>query len=279
MTPRSSTVLLLCCALLACGPQPRVPRGPGSAPPGNEAKSSGPSFCPSRSAVVEIPLVSCREANRLAIQTVKRLGFRIVEARKAEPGSPGAIVGENSGEKSSARVEVRCSEKGAVLEATSRESCTRQLSFPSRFREAYDAVVSARRASAAREKESRPQSGLLIDLRPVRNGREEWASLGLMAVRLEVENRTDRSYVFDPARVSFYPEAGSRVRPLSVEEVSRKLGTEKAAVTTGALRKSRIPPAGRLEGYLFVPRFAYRKVRLMLEDEESGESEGYTKSF
>jgi hypothetical protein len=106
-----------------------------------------------------------------------------------------------------------------------------------------------------------------------------------MPVKLAISNRTARTYVFDPAAVVLLSEQGERVTGISAEQAAKRT----AAATTGAgaagrlaekaARAGVIAPGEILEGYLYVPRQAYRRARLTLVDKATEETEGFAVGF
>src|SRR5574337_1266455 len=233
--------------------------------------------CAARYVRVQEKGLSCREAQQLATEAVRRMGYTVTDFTRATPGSPGVIVGtrEVGTRKQSMMASVFCSNEGAAIEAKSDTGGIEQLTFASDFRRSLDAAIQNQpppRAAA--------ESGVDVLLTPQRNGGiaelgVDLGSLGILPVSVRITNRTSRAYRFRADGVALRNGEGQTVEPLPVSQVRQAAGPAAEKVTAHALVQGDIPPQGTLTGMLFFPLQAYEHARVELIDLSSDESEGF----
>ncbi len=122
------------------------------------------------------------------------------------------------------------------------------------------------------------------------------AAVGVLPVRVIINNVTPRTYRFDPDDIVLVQSDGARVHPISVGEAARRIGdVERQKATAESARPSSAEVTQRLQtrlltgrsvaanqtlkGYLYYPLASYVKGRVTLEDQESEESEGFVVQF
>jgi hypothetical protein len=241
-----------------------------------------------------MPGMPCTEAERVARAALLRLGFDGDVVAPAQPGTPGRVVGHKAGgydyvtnaatRQYTATVEITCSNAGATLAATTDEPLPALLTFKADFANAADAAA-ARRVQRPRLA-SRPETGVVIGIEPLRGSaaRSEFgvdlAAAGVTPVRLTIDNRTERTYVFATARVRLESQEGERAAPLADEEVTRRAGAGAGeALAARRIADAVIGPRGTLSGFLYFPASAYRRATVVLIDQETEEEEGFSVQF
>lgn len=237
--------------------------------------------CAGRYVRIEEKGMTCGEAQQLAIGAVQRLGYTIAEVTKAEPGSPGIVVGrrEEPGRTARVLVQVFCTTLGAEIEAKAEGQGLQGLDFAGQFEKTFAAMAQARPAprplaetgvDVAVVVERPSASGLGVDL----------SGQGVAPVHLRIANRTSRKYRFETAAVQLQTADGRRVAPLSSEALMAQWpGDLKGSIAPKLLRDGTIEPGQIVEGYVFVPFGAYRRARVTLTDIDNDESEGFSIEF
>jgi len=237
--------------------------------------------------------MSCSEAVRVASGALLRLGYSPELVTAPQPGAPGKVIGHKNsgwaaatpepGTEYTATVTVTCSNQGAQFEAVTDEGLPASLTFGLDFRAAVEKVA-ARRITRPRLNDQ-PETGLVIAVEPLRaaDAAAEFGndlnSSGITAVRVKIDNHTDRTYDFTATGVQLVTSEGERVEPLGEARVA-----ELATSVTPILRKKRIDdgtiaPNGALSGFLYFPYSAYRRATLVLVDQATEEEEGFSVEF
>ncbi|MCX8070831.1 MAG: DUF4352 domain-containing protein [Candidatus Binatia bacterium] len=237
--------------------------------------------CAGRYVRIEEKGMTCGEAQQLAISAVQRLGYQIAEVTRAEPGSPGVVVGrkEDPGRTARVLVQVFCTTMGAEIEAKAEGQGLASLDFAGQFEKTFAAMAAARPTP-------RPLAGSGVDVavvveRPSASGLEvNLAEQGVAPVHVRVANHTSRPYRFEVAAVTLQTGDGRRVQPVAAREVLAKLPPEdRARVEPRVLHDRTIAPGETVDGYVFAPFQSYVRARVTLEDVENRESEGFTIEF
>lgn len=234
----------------------------------------------------------CSEAARVARGALLRLGYdgRVVTA--PQPGTPGTISGTKAGGYSAMRQEttslytatvtVTCSNEGAQFDAATDEPFPASLTFRDDFAKAVHEVA-ARRLQRPPRADGRPETGVIIALEALRGTdvpRVFGASLqGITPVRLKIENRTERTYVFAAERVRLQMQEGDRATALSPARAAARAGAAAPALTRAHLADTVIAPGATIEGYLYFPAAAYRRATVALLDQATDEVEGFSVEF
>ena len=234
--------------------------------------------CVARHVTLSEKGLTCAEAQRLAIDTVRRMGYTITESTNATPGTPGVIVGSRT-EGTDTRgvmVSVACTTLGAEVEAKSDQTGLTDLNFSSEFRRNFEAATVNRpppRPAA--------ESGVDVLLTPERGGGfGDLSTAGILPVSVRITNHTPRAYRFQVKGVRLQTSNGERVGALGSDALAKQLGSE----TAGTLQKKSVhdedvKPNETLTGLLFFPFNSYTRARVELIDKQSGEAEGFALEF
>ncbi len=238
--------------------------------------------CGARHVMLSEKGLTCAEAQRLAIDTVRRMGYTITESTTATPGTPGVILGSRTEgtNTSGVMVSVACTTLGAEVQAKSDQTGLTDLNFSSEFRRNFEA------ATANRPPPRPPaQSGVDVLLTPERGPGfgdlgVDLSSSGILPVSLRITNHTPRAYRFRVKGVRLQTVNGERVGALGSDALGKQLGSEGAAkLQTKSAHDEDIEPNGTLTGVLFFPFNSYTRARVELIDKQSGEAEGFALEF
>jgi hypothetical protein len=264
----------------------------GLAVPGSGVPSSDTTFA--RAARVAEPMVTCAEATQSAVDAVRRLGYTVTDVKRATAEEPGLVLGVRelgftaanpvAGGQNTIKVRVTCSDAGSSFEAVSDEGGLAQLNFPSRFSSILKKEVSTKRQRQTRPAE--PARGLVLTMEPQRSAEAmaefgvDLPAAGVTPVKLEINNRSDRSYAFDSSQVTLVTTQGRREKSMSIDAVVAKLAGEQVArLRARVIADGEIAPGALRGGYLFFPASTYRRARVVLMDIESDEPEGFSIAF
>jgi hypothetical protein len=239
------------------------------------------------------PGMPCSEAARVASGTLLRLGYSPDVVDPPKPSAPGKVVGHKNsgwsaatpepGPQYTATVTVQCSNHGAEFDAVTDEPLPASLTFATDFRSTLEKVA-ARRVSRPRLGDE-PETGLLIAVEPLRAADasaefgNELNSAGITAVRLKIDNRTDRTYDFGADRVQLVTQEGERIDALAAERVGQVSASLQATMRKKQIGDGQILPKGVLSGFLYFPASAYRRATLVLIDQATEEDEGFSVEF
>lgn len=240
------------------------------------------SGCVARHVTLSEKGLTCVEAQRIAIDTVRRMGYTITETTKATPGTPGMIIASLT-EGTSTRglmVSVACTTLGAEVEAKSDQTGLSDLNFASEFRRNFDVVTTNRVPP-------RPpaQSGVDVLVTPERSSDladlgVDLSSAGILAVSVRITNHTPRVYRFQIKGVRLQTAAGERVAALRNDALVAQVGSDPAAaLQQKAVHDQDIKPNETASGLLFFPFNSYSRARVELIDKQSEEAEGFSIEF
>jgi hypothetical protein len=240
------------------------------------------SGCVARHVILSEKGLTCVEAQRIAIDTVRRMGYTITETTNATPGTPGVIIASRT-EGTSTRglmVSVACTTMGAQVEAKSDQTGINGLNFSSEFRRNFEAATVNRpppRPPAA--------SGVDVLLTPERGSSfadlgVDLSTAGILPVSVRITNHTARAYRFQVKGVRLRTAAGDRIAALGSDALSAQVGSTAASgLQQKALRDQDIKPNDTLTGFLFFPFNSYTRARVELIDKQSDEAEGFSIEF
>ena len=253
--------------------------------------------------------LSCEEANRYAHQSMRSLGYTVTEFRLASLGQEGMIRGTKPGERGeihTGRVLIRCEPGEVLLSAAEEQFIKQDLTFTRGFFLAFTSLAdhAAERVSWEQQRSGgttgggvkfkiQPQIGLETKL----DFGEDLAGAGILAVKVTVENGSDRAYKLDPASIQLRPvEGDSKVVQLALPAAAAAL-TRAAVADAGegapppdpqrleALLRERVltartlRPGDQAEGFVYFPTGRYRRARATLIDVETEEPEGFLVEF
>ena len=231
----------------------------------------------------------CSQATRAVRAALLRMGYTVVAAEAASAERAGKVTATKTsgwapavpepGAVYTATVVITCSDRGSELEAVTDEPWMARMAFRRDF---------AKTVSELAEQKTRrpgiddaPPSGLSVAVEPLR-AREavgefgvDLPAAGITPVRLRIENRSERAYLFRRSKVRLITESGTRTKPLTAERVTPALvppGDRQLARTL--IANGEIAPGQSVTGFLFFPASAYRGASVVLIDRETDETEG-----
>ncbi len=278
--PAGSAALLLVAAA-ACGTaRPPAPAGgPGVSGPSTAAN---PEL--TVTATVRHEGMSCLRATRVARASLLRMGYVIDEVRRAGPAAAGRVsahrdtgwapASPEAGRRRFAAVDAACDDAGASLTLLTDAGIFGRSRLARRFETAVAQVVrrprraTPPRASAGRgivvHAERLPPEGAAAGAGP------DATAPRLAVFRLRIDNHTHRPYRLPADAVRLLTTGGRRV----VVQLDR-WPPVRGELSGSALRPGPLPAGGALEGLVFAPAAAYRRISVIVIDTASGESEGF----
>jgi hypothetical protein len=256
--------------------------------------------------------LTCERANDYSYRTLRAMGFTISAFEPAAVGRPGTIHGSRAElGVQNVTVTITCRAAGtADINASEDGRLLGRVEFKRGFYMAFTGVAEQTAASeaAALEEAQRPleqkkEKGLHVLLQPVlgQGAKLDFAldltAGGILPVRVTINNASARSYSLDPNDVVLIQRDGTRVPPLPIDEVVKRVAaaerakadsaaatpTDNAAITQRLrdrlLQTRAVSVNQQLSGYLYFPLETYTKGRVSLEDQESEEAEGFVVEF
>jgi hypothetical protein len=259
--------------------------------------------------------LSCDDANRLAHDTLIALGFRITHCDPAAGVQRGTLKGEREGKPSGAEIEranviLDCTGAGVSLDAEEEGKLVGQVDFKRGF---FMSFVSVRQLAAQRaEMETKMAARALppslqrgdvrVLLEPVLGPSTkldfgfDLHAAGVLPLRVRIDNLTARSYSLDPGEIRLTRTDRTRVAAMSVEDAAalvaeaRDPQTGRPLTSLGReriverLRQNlfvarRLATGANAHGFLYFPAAEYTRGRVVLTEEESGETEGVAVEF
>lgn len=254
--------------------------------------------------------VSCEEANRYAFRTMRNMGYEVTTFEPAQLGRPGLLKGRQDDERRGLHyvtVHVACEPDGQVLLDASRDEILKQdIEFSRGFFLTFTSFAdnAARNAAYAEEQSGGVKSGgVKFKIKP-QLGLESKLDFGhdlqagdVMAVRVIVQNGSDRTYALDPRNIELRPLKGrGKVRQLRIPDAAGSIARAGAAdLPAGAptpvpdsvaeelrvrqLRQQTLKPGDQAEGFIYFRTGEYARARATLVDVETSESEGFLVEF
>jgi len=257
--------------------------------------------------------LSCEAANRYAFQSMRSLGYAESQFQPAAVGREGLIKGRKrelrSGDREVTRtgvVRIQCSPGEVFLTAREEQLLSQDITFTRGFYLAFTGLADYAGASQAQaEVESggvksggvkfkiQPQLGLESKL----DFGEDLAGGGVLAVRVTVQNGSDRAYTLEPAAIELRSAAGEGKVPQMPIPAAAAAVARAAAAAAGegapppdparveamlrerALRGGKLGPGDQAEGFVYFPAGRYSRARATLIDVETKESEGFLVEF
>lgn len=250
------------------------------------------------SASVSLPMISCAEATRATRAALQRMGYTLTDVKTPEPGAPGVVSGArekgwsgydpNSHGKDLIQVDIECSDTGAALEASSSEGGIAGLGFANLFKSTLAGEVGNKTERPRLESEK--SRGLILKVEPQRSAASlevfgvDLPAAGVVPVRVEMDNQSDRRYSFDAAAVALYTVQGNREMPLAIDAAAQKIkapGSQSGSqlLRQHALEPGELGPGEKLVGYLYFSASTYERARVTVTDIESEEAEGFSVRF
>ena len=225
--------------------------------------------------------LTCVEAQQIAIDAVRHLGYTIGTATKPTPGAPGLITASRQEGTSThgLLVQIFCTTLGAEVEAKTEQGGLAELNFPSEFRRSFTAAAAVRpppRAAA--------ESGLDVLLTPERTDGVDLGvdlkNAGVLPVSVRISNRTERAYRFRVKDIVLQTTDGQQAKALKAEDVHPPTGSASTESLRQRLLSDRdVGPNETLTGFLLFPFQSYTRARIELIDRASDEPEGFSIEF
>jgi hypothetical protein len=207
-------------------------------------------------------------------------------------------------------VDVECTPTGTSSNAHEDFKLLDQLEFKRGFYHSFTNIVSMTAAEQAMEERidagtappSQQRRDLQVLVEPV-SGHEaklyfeiDLAAGGVLPLRLTLNNRTTNRYRLETQEIRLTRKDRKRVSALSSEQAAMRVVEARQPETgdpvtaksleavTDLLRRElfvakAIEPGERLSGYLYFPLAAYRRARVVVVEDRSGESEGFMVEF
>lgn len=235
--------------------------------------------CAGRYVRIEQPGVPCHQAQGLAIEAVRRMGFSVQEVLPPAPGVPGMIRAErpSGGRTQQALVQIFCTTAGAEVEA--RSEGVSDLGFRNDFEKSFRIST-----SAPRPVRTAAPAGIDVLVLPERADAggigADLRGTGLLPVRVRITNSTPRRLRLAPEAITLIGTGSTRVRPLSEAAALAKVpASDRGTVESNLLGAGTIGKGETVSGYLLFPFASYTGARVTLEEEESEETEGFSIDF
>ena len=241
--------------------------------------------CPSvqQQYVVHRANLSCDDANRYAFESMRSLGYTVGQFRLAKIGAPGVIKATRPGERGGedhVTVDIKCEANGVEAFGAKDEAILKQdMTFSRGFFLAFTGLVdhgpetaawneqrSGGTAAGGAKFKIQPQVGLETKL----DFGEDLAAAGILAVKVTVQNGSDRTYKLDPDAIELRNAADDGVKQMAIGQAASALartsaedagpgapppdpGRMEALLRGRALTARMLRPGGPADGFLYFP--------------------------
>jgi hypothetical protein len=250
--------------------------------------------------------MTCDEANRVSYRTIEAMRFRVTAFAPAAAGQRGTIeatrpVTGSPGQTQDMTATIDCAPGGVSIDVHENGVLVQQLELKRAFYQAF-VNVQAMRASeadmsaqvrAGTAPESQQRRDLQVLVQPLGGQKAkldfpfDFAAAGVLPVRIDVTNLTQRTYHLDATQVRLMRPDRERVEALAPADAAARLAKQTAvgagsiadALAARQLESSQLPPGAQRVGYLFFPLAQYTSGRVVLTDEETGEDDGVRVEF
>lgn len=253
--------------------------------------------------------LSCEDANRYAFQSMRGLGYSVTDFRLATDRREGVVKGTKTGDRGETHtgiVHIRCEPGEVILSAAEERFLSQDLTFTRGFYLTFTSIVdhasegaawaqvqSGGTASGGAKFKIQPQLGLESKL----DFGEDLAAAGVLAVKVTVQNGSDRTYRLDPASIELRALEGSdKVAQISISAAAAAVAKTAAAdagegapppdpqrietlLRERALKARTLRPGDQAEGFVYFPAGQYSRARATLVDTETSEEEGFMVEF
>jgi hypothetical protein len=253
--------------------------------------------------------VSCDEANRLALRSMRSLGYEVTEFTPAAPGREGHLEGTKAGERGASGtgvVSLRCEGGEVVLSAAADELLKQDMTFSRGFFLTFTSLADhgAENAAWADQKSGGTTGGGVkfkiepqLALETKLDFGEDLGAANVLAVKVTVENGSDITYQLDPASIELRPSEGQgKVTQIATAAAAAAIARASAAeagpgapspqpcriealLRERALAARTLRPGDKAEGFVYFPTGRYARARATLIDTATSESEGFLVEF
>lgn len=256
--------------------------------------------------------LSCDQANRYALQSMKSLGYDVTTFEPAAIGRDGVLRGGKNDPASGRSlghdgvVHIACESTGVRLAAAQDKLLSQDQTFTRGFYLAFTGLAdngTTDKAYAEKQSGGTAEGGVKFKIEPQLaletklDFGEDLGAGGILAVKVTVQNGSTITYTLDPAAIELRPRSGTgKVTQVGVGEASKTIAKAAAAgldpgiagptpasveatLRKRALAGGTLPPGGHAEGFVYFPTGSYARARATLVDVESGESEGFLVEF
>jgi hypothetical protein len=230
---------------------------------------------------VDRPGLPCDRATRVAHKTLEAMGYTITELVEPSVERSGAVGGtkpDAQGQLHTARVVIRCSAQGAVLQPVEEGLVPENYEFSRSFGYAFKSLVQRPDVEQPWQNVGLQVLVQAVDGFKARLDLGEVPTVGdAVLVRVTVRNNTDRAVRVDAKRLSLVDAQGGAREPLTGSALATALAGNAASEKVRAELVGAKPIAGHetRSGYLVYPPGRYREARISIEDVETEETEGF----
>jgi hypothetical protein len=255
--------------------------------------------------------LSCDQANRYALQSMRSLGYDVTAFEPAAVGRDGVLRGGKSDPASGRSlghdgvVHITCESTGVRLAAAQDKLVSQDVTFSRGFYLAFtgladnattDKVYADAQSGGATEGGVKFKIEPQLALETKLDFGEDLGAGGVLAVKVTVQNGSKITYTLDPSAIELRPRGGpGKVTQMDFGEASRAIAKAatagldpgiagptpasiEATLRKRALVGGTLPPGGHAEGFVYFPSGSYARARATLVD-ESGESAGFLVEF
>ena len=230
-----------------------------------------PSFTPH----VPKVMVSCEQANRIAYNIIKEVGYTPTQLVIATPERPGLLEGTRPRQDGQdiARVRLTCTDDGVDVKSEYGGLAgfgAMNQRFPEYFYERFIATTEI----LYRYKPYVPPGSIQVRVIPL-EGFDSQLEFGrsvadVLPVRIEIANTTDQPYLLESEQFMLLTAVGEPVKALQAGPTP---------FPVSPLSSRTLAPGERLTGYLYYPLGSYTSAQGVLVEESSQERSGFTVYF
>ena len=232
-------------------------------------------FSPTFTPHVPTTIVSCEQANRIAYDIIKEVGYTPTKLILATSERPGLLEGTRgrAGGEDIAQVMLTCAADGVHVRSEYGGWAgfgAMNRKFPEYFYERFIATADA----LHRHKLYVPPDSMQVTVTPLKgfDAQLEFGSAvtGILPVRVEITNTTSEPYLLDAEQFVLLTAEGKRINALQHNET---------AFPVSPLTSQTLAPGTHVKGYLYYPPGTYMSARGILVEESTKERSGFNVQF
>ena len=220
-------------------------------------------------------MVSCEQANRIAYNIIKDVGYTPTQLVMATLERPGLLEGTRlrQGGEDIARVRLTCTDDGVDVKSEYGGLAgfgAMNQRFPEYFYERFIATTEI----LYRHKPYIPPGSVQVTVTPL-EGFDSQLEFGrpvtdVLPVRVEIANTTDEPYLLESEQFVLLTTDGEQVKALQPSATP---------FPVSPLSSQTLAPGARLIGYLYYPPGSYTSAQGVLVEESSQERSGFSVYF